>query len=814
MSKQSLIRLFFFASIMLGLIYSSFENYLFFHILVEGLCIVIGLGVMVIAFNTHTFTKNDSLLLLGVSYSFVAGFDFIHTITYKGMNIFSGLDANVPTQLWIIARYIESISLVIVSIFLNRRTRVSKLTFLYSVISAFLLLSVFYWNIFPNCFVEGIGLTSFKKISEYIICGILLIAISFLVRKKESQSREVFFYLILSITLTAISELFFVFYVSVYGLSNMLGHIFKLLSFYFVYKSIVQTYLKEPYHLLNKTNIYLEEVMSELEESNAELQSENDKRRAIEKELLKDQAVLNSILNSTEAGFMVINIDGELMKINNQLINMWQIPEKIIEKREAKDIIRFLKDHCSDSRKILLNFQQKPHASKENIHYIKAKDGRIIEQLYKPLITDGEILGSIWSFRDITNSLHLVSQLKDHEMRYQTLVEMMPEGIGIIDKGKYIYANKALAKILQVGSPEQLMNQNQHDFLRTHPSCSNTIHNILLEILEKKRVLPFLEQKIILHNGTVLDIEAAGFPYSINEDTSAVIIVRDISGKKQKEQLQKDIQQKQIQLEKEQEYNKTITQFFSMISHELKTPLNVILGTVQLLQVSEFHAENTSFKKYIYVMKQNCHRLLRLINNLIDITKIDSGFLHMNYKNYNIVSIVEDITLSIVEYTRSKGIELVFDTDIEEKIIACDADKIERVLLNLLSNAIKFSNPGGIIEVNIQDADENIIISIKDTGIGIPEDMQEKIFDKFRQVNDPLSRRAEGSGIGLSLVKSIVELHGGTIGVKSIYGQGSEFIIKLPAIFMNSENNEYDEIASTGEINIERINIEFSDIYS
>ncbi len=171
---------------------------------------------------------------------------------------------------------------------------------------------------------------------------------------------------------------------------------------------------------------------------------------------------------------------------------------------------------------------------------------------------------------------------------------------------------------------------------------------------------------------------------------------------------------------------------------------------------------------------------MRLINNLLDTTKLDSGYLKLNLVNCNIVNLVEEITLSVVYYAESKNINIIFDTDVEEKIMAVDPDKIERIVLNLLSNAIKFTGSGGNIYVTVKDFEDNIIISVKDTGIGIPEDKIENIFDRFVQVDKTLRRNKEGSGIGLYLVKSFVNMHEGTIDIQSEIGKGSEFIINIP----------------------------------
>lgn len=271
-------------------------------------------------------------------------------------------------------------------------------------------------------------------------------------------------------------------------------------------------------------------------------------------------------------------------------------------------------------------------------------------------------------------------------------------------------------------------------------------------------------------------------------------------------------EQSKIINEQNQLLQKTLKEqeeFFSSMSHEFKTPLNVIFSALQVLDL--YNTSNITIK-YNKIMKQNCYRLLRLINNLIDMSKIDSGYLKLNLGNYNIIEIIEDITLSVADYIEAKGLSLIFDTDVEEKILTCDPDKIERIILNLLSNAIKFTNPGGEIKVNIYDKGQFVNIIIEDTGIGIPNDKQADIFQRFKQVDKSLQRNHEGSGIGLSIVKSLVEMHGGSIKVHSSLSKGSSFSILIPVKIIGSTpvNNAHDSISN----NIERIHLEFSDIYS
>lgn len=290
------------------------------------------------------------------------------------------------------------------------------------------------------------------------------------------------------------------------------------------------------------------------------------------------------------------------------------------------------------------------------------------------------------------------------------------------------------------------------------------------------------------------------------------LMLKDISKK-----LEIELLNKGLMLEESKKKNELKTQLFSTMSHELKTPLNIIFSSLQLLESvykeKPVAPEMDTYFKYSKIMKQNCYRLLRLTDNIIDMNKIEFGFLNLNLKNDNIIKAVEDITLSIVDYAKLKKISVVFDTEIEERITSFDPEKLERIILNLLSNAIKFTETEGEINVNIYNENECILISIKDTGIGIPADMIEKIFDVFTQVDSSLARNAEGSGIGLSLVKSLVEMHGWEITVRSELNKGSDFIIKVPIKLVENEFNDYNQENSCINRLVENIKIEFSDIY-
>lgn len=257
-------------------------------------------------------------------------------------------------------------------------------------------------------------------------------------------------------------------------------------------------------------------------------------------------------------------------------------------------------------------------------------------------------------------------------------------------------------------------------------------------------------------------------------------------------------------------------EIFSNIAHELKTPLNVIFSTNQLIELylknDCLDANKLKISKFISMIKQNCYRFTRLINNIVDLSKIESGAFKLNLSNENIVEVTEDIVQSVAEYVKSKGLSIIFDTNTEEKIISCDPDKIERIILNLISNAIKFTDTDGVIYVSLIDKGNGVEINVKDTGIGMDKKQLNDIFKRFHQIDKSLSRNTEGSGIGLSLVKSITEMHGGKISVESEVGKGSIFKIELPVRTLKKP--EIHKKIKNIKSKIEMINIEFSDIYS
>jgi diguanylate cyclase (GGDEF)-like protein len=233
-----------------GLYWCSLYSYILFHSVIEIFSIVVASCIFLIAWNSRRFLDNNYVLFLGISFLFIAVIDIIHTLAYKGMGVFQGWDANLPTQLWIAMRYMLALSFLIAPIFIKRKVNVPVVLAAYAAVTVLTLSCIFYWRIFPACFVEGAGLTHFKIYSEYAISLIFLGSLVFLLIERKAFERYVLSLLIGSIVLSIAAELAFTAYVSVYGFSNMLGHMLILISFYLIYKAIIETGLTKPFDLM------------------------------------------------------------------------------------------------------------------------------------------------------------------------------------------------------------------------------------------------------------------------------------------------------------------------------------------------------------------------------------------------------------------------------------------------------------------------------------------------------------------------------------------------------------------------------------
>lgn len=265
----------------------------------------------------------------------------------------------------------------------------------------------------------------------------------------------------------------------------------------------------------------------------------------------------------------------------------------------------------------------------------------------------------------------------------------------------------------------------------------------------------------------------------------AIMILAIVRLKKTLSKIKKEIIIKNKLIEEYKEAVETAnakTCFFIDMAHELKTPLNVIISALQLIEHKNYLEENDreKVKNLLKIIKSNSYSLMRLVNNVLDVARSESMCLEFNPVNCNIVAIIQNIVNSTAPFAEQKDININFYSESEEMYADIDIEKFEKIVLNLLSNAIKYIERNGKINISISDNNEYVRLSVKDNGPGIPENMHSAIFEKFRQFRRNMINEYEGSGIGLFIVKSFVQLHNGNVWVVSKENAGAEFIVELP----------------------------------
>lgn len=521
------------------------------------------------------------------------------------------------------------------------------------------------------------------------------------------------------------------------------------------------------------------------------------------RKLLKRQEFYLQVINNLHNGILVSDYKNILF-YNKVFQSMLQISEEDMDynKKLSYD------DICSQ---LEIEEELKINIDKRKIEFTKkvAKNDKV--KLYrfnviKKVHENKEIV--IILIYDVTEKVEYENALLKAKNIYNNLIQSIPNAIVMHNNKKIIFANKSFLNMMRVSSIEELGQVYIDDYIEEEYKLSfykqiKSVENRIVNDVKKTYL------KIRNKENDVIEVEASTVPMPYN-NTKMVTVFYDRTEIKQFEAEKKLINEAI-------KYEKMKLEFFANVSHEFKTPLNMLFTSIQTIELylnSGIIEDNSGkLKKYLKTMKQNCYRQLRLINNLIDITKLDAGFYDINYKDVNIVEIIENLTLSIVDYADQKGVEVIFDTEYEEIIMAIDEEKIERIILNLLSNAVKFTDDGDQIILKVNRDENHLYISIKDTGIGIKKEEIGIVFDRFKQAQNSTVIKGQGSGIGLSLVKSLVELLDGKIQIKSKEFMGTEFIITLPIRSADSGNIKESYGTVKKNYNIEKINVEFSDIY-
>lgn len=513
---------------------------------------------------------------------------------------------------------------------------------------------------------------------------------------------------------------------------------------------------------------------------------------------------LKDVINNISEGIMVLDSNEKLSLCNKAVFSILNLSaielvntKRFFEKYEAT----VLENKCQDIKELYYYYIRGKKPGKNVVLRLRERQTSEIKYLEvssAPIINKNEeLVSTILTIKDVTETkLHQINAEEQADF-VKDVVNTVEVPIAVVDYPNITYRlnNKKYDEIMTYGETNLESQSEDKDAIKF---INNDLYKILVNVGEKFRPYTISPYRVKSTKGEDRFYKIKFIPCKNKDNTTRI----HIHGSDITEEVNRN-----IELEK---LTKLKDEFFTVISHELRTPLTIMYSSLQLAYGVYSKEITPNIDKTLARIDQNCSRLLKLINNILDISKAEAGFLTLNNIDFDIVYVSETIVNSVNSYATSKGIELIFDTDEEECSVRLDKDKYEKILLNLLSNAVKFTPESKQIIVSLNMEEHNFYLSVKDFGVGIPEDKIDLIFDRFAQVNSSLSRRAEGTGIGLALVKKFVELMGGEIKVISEPGKGTEFIVKFKKISVKTDHISNYAIL-TEKLN-DRIDIEFSDI--
>lgn len=383
------------------------------------------------------------------------------------------------------------------------------------------------------------------------------------------------------------------------------------------------------------------------------------------------------------------------------------------------------------------------------------------------------------------------------ERLFNKIVSIIGDYIFIFKEEKLFYLNNEALNFLGISDRESILSESM-EFLNKRI--------LKKQVYSKEKSSIDSYKEIIFKNihGGYSNGEVYKIPFGDNYE---FIIINDVTKKNNILRLNKYLTEK---LEEENIKG----EFFTNICHELRTPINVINSALQLNNLNIEKQNIKSIERNNLVIKQNCLRLIRTINNFIDANKISEGQIEANVMVLNIVEVVENILDASAEYIKKKKINFIFDPDFEEIFIAIDREFLERIILNILSNSVKYGEVNGNIYVKIYFEEKDLVIMIENDGIAISYDEQKYIFDKFTKNNKALNRTQEGSGLGLYISKSLMKMQGGDLKVEIQGDYGNKFKLYFYDVDLFKETERIEHVFNNNYYNLmEKVEIEFSDIY-
>jgi PAS domain S-box-containing protein len=512
-------------------------------------------------------------------------------------------------------------------------------------------------------------------------------------------------------------------------------------------------------------------------------------------------SLLNATLESTADGILAMDRRNNITAFNRKMLSLGFSPpvEGPPHSRSHSNPFQFLIDHAVNPAELAEVLE---HPGLDSMTIVRLKDGRSLEVVSQPQIVDGGTNGRVWSFRDVTRREQAAQQIlrfnQELEQRVHQRTQQLEvasrdlerlsyvaartrNGVIICDPtGRIEWVNEGFERISgwRIG---EVVGRKPGDFLRGPETDSSVSQQVGAAI-----------RRGIAFQFTILNYHKSGTPYWIEADVNPVFdkagtlvnfvsVQVDITERRRAEELLRH------QSEKLADMNSRLEQalrsrdgFLAAMSHEFRTPLNGVLGLTELLLLKT--AGDVTERQQNYLMRiQECgNHLLELINDILDLAKIQAGKTAIEMGDCSVREICEASVRLVEESARRKRQTLTLAYREPDLQVRADKRRIKQVLVNLLSNAVKFTREGGEIGLELGAKESEVHIDVWDTGIGIPANKISKLFQPFVQLDDSLARDYSGTGLGLALVRELVDAHGGRMEVESRVGEGSRFRVVIP----------------------------------
>ncbi|MDD1674978.1 MAG: PAS domain S-box protein, partial [Methanomicrobiales archaeon] len=722
--KKYALQAFFITGIIIGLWFVSNFNYLLFHSTVEIVTIAISVAIFLLVWKSRRILDNNYLLFIGMVFLFIAVIDFFHTLTYRGMGVFPGVDTNLATQLWIAARYLQAGALLIAPVFASRRFRPDFAIGIFGILAGLALAAIFVWNVFPLAYIEGSGLTTFKIVSEYVICGMLILSIGFLYQRREYVEPQVLGLLDVAILMTVAGELAFTSYVGVNGFANFAGHIFRLFAGYFFYKAIVEVGQERPYSLLFRN-------------------------------LNESEKKYHALIDLSPDAIIVHN-RGRIQYANPAALRFFRVPwGGDLVGKNIFDYVHPEDRPISMARVDAVHERQETNPLRE-LRFVINGETVPIEATSGPVNWEGE--PSVQAvIRDISERKIAEAVIRQSEEKYRTLFETMTEGFALHEIVCDDQAKVRDYRFLEVNTVfESLTGLKKSDIIGhlasdvmpgLGPSWIQTCGTVATSGKPVRFETPL----------TLLQRQYAVLAYSPSPRQFALLFT-DITERKKAEE---NLAQTVAELRRS---NQDLEQFAYVASHDLQEPLRNVTLFSQLFMKKYGETLTKEGREYLDFVIEGSSRMSRLIYDLLDYSRVTTRGEPFVAVDMN--DAVRDACTNLQTRIQESGASITFDA---LPVVRADALQIRQVLQNLIDNALKYhSEAPPRVSIAAERRENEWVFSVRDNGIGIAPEYHERIFQLFKRLHT--REKYSGTGIGLSLVKKIIDRHGGRIWVESEEG--------------------------------------------